>query len=30
MFVLVEDATESITSTDVEVGEPVRIGDRFE
>jgi len=29
MFVLVRDATESVTSVDVEAGEPVRIGHRF-
>jgi hypothetical protein len=29
MPVLVQDAAESITSTDVEVDEPVRFDDRF-
>ena len=29
MFVLVEDAAETVTSMDVQVGEPVRVGDRF-
>ena len=29
MFVLVEDAAEAVTSVDVQVGEPVRVGDRF-
>jgi len=29
MFVLVQDAAETIASTDVEAGKPVRIGDRF-
>jgi len=29
MFVLVQDAAETIASTDVEAGKPVQIGDRF-
>jgi hypothetical protein len=29
MFVLMQDATESVTSVDVEAGETVRIGNRF-
>lgn len=29
MFVLVKDAAEAATSVDVQVGEPVRVGDRF-
>lgn len=29
MFVFVEDASEAVVSVDVQVGEPVRIGDRF-
>jgi len=29
MIVFVEDATEAVTSVDVQVGEPVRVGDRF-
>jgi len=29
MFVLVEDAAEPVASVDAQVGEPVRIGDRF-
>jgi hypothetical protein len=29
MLILVQDATESITSADVEVVEAVRFGDRF-
>jgi hypothetical protein len=29
MIVLVEDAAEAVTSMDVQVGEPVRVGDRF-
>ncbi|MBB4752389.1 hypothetical protein BJ964_006550 [Actinoplanes lobatus] len=28
MFVLVEDATEAITTTDAESGQPARVGDR--
>jgi hypothetical protein len=28
MLVLVEDAAEAVTSVDVQVGEPVRLGDR--
>jgi hypothetical protein len=29
MLVFAEDAAEAITSMDVQVGEPVRVGDRF-
>jgi hypothetical protein len=29
MFVLVQDTAEAVASADVEVGEPVRVGDRF-
>jgi hypothetical protein len=29
MFVLVKGVTEAVTSADVRVGEPVRVGDRF-
>jgi hypothetical protein len=29
MFVLVQDAAETITSADVQLGELVRVGDRF-
>jgi hypothetical protein len=29
MFVLVQHATEAVTSVDVQVGDPVRVGDRF-
>jgi hypothetical protein len=29
MFVLMEDAAQTITPTDVETGDRVRIGDRF-
>jgi hypothetical protein len=29
VLVLAEDAAEAVTSVDVEVGEPVRVGDRF-
>jgi hypothetical protein len=29
MFVLVEDATEAVASVDVQVGDPIRVGDRF-
>lgn len=29
MIVFVEDATEAVTSVDVQVGEPARVGDRF-
>jgi hypothetical protein len=29
MLVLVEDAAETVTSADVELDDPVRIGDRF-
>jgi hypothetical protein len=29
MLVLVEDAAEAVTSVDVQMGNPVRIGDRF-
>jgi hypothetical protein len=29
MLVLVEDAAKAVTSVDVQVGEPVRVGDRF-
>lgn len=29
MVVLVEDAAETVMSVDVQMGEPVRVGDRF-
>jgi hypothetical protein len=29
MFVFAEDATEAVMSVDVQVGEPVGVGDRF-
>jgi hypothetical protein len=29
MIVFLEDAAEAVTSVDVQVGEPVRVGDRF-
>jgi hypothetical protein len=29
VFVLAEDAAEAVTSMDVQLGEPMRVGDRF-
>lgn len=29
MIVLVKDAAEAVTSVDVQVGEPIRVGHRF-